>query len=121
MIDARGKVLIAKRPEGRIMSGYWEFPGGKLHSGELPEKALRREVREELGIELGAFTPFSFISEPREDCHVIVYLFHCREWRGTAQGMEGQELAWVPPTKLNEYDLLPSNRTLLPLLQKATS
>ncbi len=117
LIDPDKRVLIAKRPEGKIMAGYWEFPGGKLHAGETPEAALKREVEEEIGITLGCFAPLGFISEAREAEHVLVLLYLCREWQGIPQPKEGQELAWVRPLKLKEYNILPGNIPLIPILR----
>jgi 8-oxo-dGTP diphosphatase len=57
LIDAQGSFLLTSRPEGKVYAGYWEFPGGKLEAGESVEQALRRELHEELGIEIGAASP----------------------------------------------------------------
>jgi 8-oxo-dGTP diphosphatase len=117
LVDKDGRVLIAERPEGKIMPGYWEFPGGKIEKGETPEAALRRELREEVGIELGCMAPLSFISEARKEYHVVVMLYVCREWEGIPQGMEGQAIQWVRPLDLMKHKLLPSNVALVPIIR----
>jgi 8-oxo-dGTP diphosphatase len=117
LVDKDGRVLIAKRPEGKIMPGYWEFPGGKLEGNETPEQAAKREVKEEIGVSLGCFAPLSFISEKRDGYHVIVYVFVCREWQGTAEGKEEQELKWVRPMALAQENLLPGNVPLVPIIR----
>lgn len=119
LVDTDKRVLIAKRREEQIMPGYWEFPGGKLKDNETPEECARREVKEELGIELGCFAPLTFISETREDYHVIVYLYICREWQGITKGSEGQEVKWVRPLDLTKYNLLPANIPLIPVIRDA--
>lgn len=118
LIDFDGRVLIAKRPAGTFMPGYWEFPGGKIEQGESPEQALHREIMEELGVKLGCFWPFTFISEKRAEHHVLVFLYLCREWAGIPVGMEGQELKWVRPLELPKIEnMLPSNQPLVTFLR----
>ncbi len=117
LVDRDGRVLIAQRPEGKIMPGYWEFPGGKIEKGETPEAALKREIKEEIGVKMGCMAPLSFISETRDTYHVVVMLYVCREWEGIAQGLENQQLAWVRPMALPQYNLLPSNAPLVPIVR----
>jgi 8-oxo-dGTP diphosphatase len=124
LIDADGRVLIARRPEGRSLAGLWEFPGGKIEAQESPEDALVRELREELGIavDLASLEPLSFISHAYADFHLLMPLFLCRRWRGEAAGQEGQELAWVRPDGLAGYPMPPADEplksTLPALLQR---
>ena len=97
LIDADGRVLIARRPEGKSMAGLWEFPGGKVEAGETPEAALIRELHEELGIDTwkSCLAPLTFASHAYEDFHLLMPLFACRRWQGVPRAREGQELAWV--------------------------
>lgn len=104
LIDQAGRILLARRPEGKKMAGLWEFPGGKMEVGETPEVALARELHEELAIEVEPkdFAPFVFASHAYEGFHLLMPVFLCRRWVGEPQGREGQKLAWVAPTDLEE-------------------
>jgi 8-oxo-dGTP diphosphatase len=119
LIDADGRVLLARRPEGRPMAGLWEFPGGKLGPGETPEEALIRELHEELAIDVAqsCLAAFAFASHAYERFHLLMPLYLCRRWRGTPVAREGQTLAWVRPGKLAEYDMPPADKPLIPLLR----
>ena len=94
LIDANGDFLLTSRPEGKVYAGYWEFPGGKLEAGESVEQALRRELHEELGIEIGAAQPWKI--ELVDYPHARVRLHFCKvfEWRGEFQMREQQKMAW---------------------------
>ena len=119
LVDIDGRVLLARRPEGKKMAGLWEFPGGKLDPGETPEAALIRELREELGIDVAAacLAPFAFASHEYEKFHLLMPLYLCRRWKGTPTGRENQTLAWVRPQKLTEYEMPPADKPLIPLLR----
>ncbi len=119
LIDVDGRVLLARRPEGKKMAGLWEFPGGKLHPGETPEAALIRELKEELGIDVteACLAPFAFASHAYERFHLLMPLYLCRRWRGRMEAREGQTLAWVRPSKLAEFPMPPADRPLIPLLR----
>ena len=120
LIDADGRVLIADRPVGKAMAGYWEFPGGKVGDGETPEQALVRELKEELGIitSVGCLSPLAFASHSYDDFHLLMPLFMCRVWQGTPQPREGQQLAWVKPHELRSYKLLPADVPLVPVMEE---
>lgn len=119
LIDNAGKILLARRPEGKKMAGMWEFPGGKVDPGETPEAALVRELREELGIEVAAndLAPFVFASHPYDNFHLLMPVFLCRRWQGQPAPKEGQALAWVAPDRLVEYPMPPADRPLIPMLR----
>jgi len=119
LIDPDGRILLARRPEGKKMAGLWEFPGGKLDPGETPEQALIRELHEELGIEVNAacLAPFAFASHAYERFHLLMPLFLCRRWKNIPTPRENQTLAWVKPTKLHEYKMPPADLPLVPLLR----
>ena len=84
LVDADGRVLLARRPEGKSMAGLWEFPGGKVHDGEAPETALIRELKEELAIDVAesCLAPFAFASHRYQDFHLLMQLYVCRSWSG---------------------------------------
>ncbi len=119
LIDADGRVLIAQRPEGKVMAGLWEFPGGKVQQGETPETALIRELREELAIDTqeSCLAPFTFASHAYDDFHLLMPLYLCRQWRGTAQPLEGQALKWVRAKALRDYPMPPADRPLIAMLR----
>jgi 8-oxo-dGTP diphosphatase len=118
LVDADGRVLIAKRPAHKDMAGLWEFPGGKVVEDEPPEEALIRELREELGINVtqACLAPLTFASHSYESFHLLMPLYVCRRWGETVSPKEGQELKWVKPRNLKEYPLLPADLPLIPHL-----
>ena len=119
LVDTDGRILLARRPEGRSMAGLWEFPGGKLEPGETPEAALIRELREELGIDVSVscLAAFAFASHAYDRMHLLMPLYLCRRWTGRPVGREGQALAWVRPEKLTDYRMPPADLPLIPLLR----
>ena len=119
LIDADGRVLLAQRPEGKSMAGLWEFPGGKVETGETPEAALIRELKEELGIDTwqSCLAPLTFASHAYPEFHLLMPLFACRKWQGTATPREGQTLAWVRPSALRDYPMPPADLPLIPILR----
>jgi 8-oxo-dGTP diphosphatase len=119
LVDIDGRVLIARRPEGKSMAGLWEFPGGKIEPGEKPEDALIRELAEELGIMVAesCLAPLTFTSYSYGNFHLLMPLFVCRRWHGEVRPMEGQELAWVRPARLSDYEMPPADEPLVPMLR----
>jgi 8-oxo-dGTP diphosphatase len=119
LLDADGRVLLARRPEGKPMAGLWEFPGGKIGHGETPEVALVRELREELAIDIAesCLAPLTFASHAYEDFHLLMPLFACRVWKGTPVPREGQELTWVRPTRLADFPMPAADVPLAAMLR----
>ncbi len=119
LVDADDRVLLAKRPAGKSMAGLWEFPGGKLAAGETPEAALIRELREELGIDtaVSCLAPLAFASHRYDDFHLLMPLFVCRVWSGVPTPLEDQELAWVRPARLRDYEMPPADDGLVAALR----
>jgi 8-oxo-dGTP diphosphatase len=95
LVAPDGQFLLTTRPQGKVYAGYWEFPGGKIEAGESVEQALRRELREELGIEIGAAHPWQV--EVMDYPHARVRLNFCKvfEWTGEFQMLEGQRMSWA--------------------------
>ena len=119
VFDGEGRILLAQRPEGKSMAGLWEFPGGKVEAGETPETALIRELREELDIDTAesCLAPLSFASHAYDDFHLLMLVYVCRKWKGTPRQMEGNELTWVRPARLRDYEMPPADLPLIPVLQ----
>ena len=119
LIDPDGRVLLAQRPEGKHLAGLWEFPGGKVHDGETPERALIRELEEELGIDVEAscLAPFTFASHGYSDFHLLMPLYVCRKWSGIVTAREGQQLKWVRPVRLGDYPMPPADKPLVAMLR----
>jgi 8-oxo-dGTP diphosphatase len=118
LIDPDNRVLICKRPEGKTLAGLWEFPGGKLETGETPEDALIRELHEEIGITVrhACLAPLTFASHRYETFHLLMPLYVCRRWDGIVSPREGQETAWVRPVRLRDYPMPPADEPLIPHL-----
>ena len=106
--DPRGRILLARRTEGRDLAGMWEFPGGKVEPGEAPEAALVRELREELGIEATVMAPVICVPMDYPDKCLLLDVREV-DFSGQPRGLEGQALAWVPLHKLREYPMPPAD------------
>jgi len=107
--DHRGRILLARRTEGRDLAGLWEFPGGKHEPDETPEAALKRELHEELGIDIEIGEPLIRVPQAYPDKRLNLDVYEVRSWHGTVRGLEGQALAWVPPHKLVDYPMPPAD------------
>lgn len=121
LIDFRNNILLAQRPEGKDLAGLWEFPGGKVNPGELPEYALMRELEEELGIQTRpcCMTPVGFVSHSYEKFHLIMPLFAIRVWKGIPKSLEGQPLKWVKAQDMYGLPMPDADRPLIPQLEAA--
>jgi 8-oxo-dGTP diphosphatase len=119
LIDADGRVLVARRPAGKPMAGLWEFPGGKVRDDETLESALIRELKEELAIDVAesCLAPLTFASHLYPDFDLLMPLYVCRRWRGQVTPLEGQEVAWVRPARLGDYPMPPADKPLVATLQ----
>lgn len=119
LVDVDGRILLAQRPEGKSMAGLWEFPGGKIETGETPEAALIRELEEELGIDTWAscLAPLTFASHAYDDFHLLMPLFVCRKWKGIPTPKENQTLKWVQASELRNYPMPPADIPLIPILR----
>lgn len=120
LFDGTGKVLVAQRPEGKHMAGWWEFPGGKVADGESDADALVRELREELGIEARAHRLITTMSHEYADRIVDLVLWLASSC-DTPRGLDGQQLQWVDCQSLGNIGLLPADLPLIPALQAVSS
>ena len=120
LFDAQGRVLIAERPAGKHMAGWWEFPGGKVAAGESDAQALVRELREELGVDAQPVLPIMTLTHEYPDRVVDLVL-----WRvsatGEPLGLDGQQLKWVACDSLESERLLPADRPFIEALQLLSS
>jgi 8-oxo-dGTP diphosphatase len=118
LVDSEGRILLQQRAPGRAMAGLWEFPGGKVEAGELPEDALARELEEELGIGIAPadVVPACFASAPVMGRHMILLLYLCRHWRGEPAALDASALVWLRPADMNPSEMPPADAPLIPLL-----
>ncbi len=115
--NSAGQVLISKRGDGVHQGGLWEFPGGKVESGESVQQALQRELEEELGIQVNKSVPLIKISHQYSDLSVLLDVWRVTEFSGQASGREGQAIKWVSGQQLAKYDFPGAN---IPIIKAAT-
>jgi 8-oxo-dGTP diphosphatase len=120
LFDTLGRVLIAQRPSGRVLAGRWEFPGGKIATGEPALAAIARELREEIGVEVS--------DAERVMCYAAVYpgrtiwldVWRVDRWSGEPQGLDAQALEWVEPARLHEHDILEADAPIVHYLSRCS-
>ncbi|RMF60049.1 MAG: 8-oxo-dGTP diphosphatase MutT [Calditrichaeota bacterium] len=105
IFNTEKQVLIARRKSTLSNGGKWEFPGGKLHPGEEPEKCIQREIQEELGIRIVAENIFYAVNKIYPTFNLLLLAYHCRYVSGQVQLKDHDEICWVPVSRLLEYDL----------------
>jgi 8-oxo-dGTP diphosphatase len=115
--NGRGEFLLAQRPVGKVYAGYWEFPGGKVEPGESAADALKRELEEELGLQVD--TVYPWLTRDFDYTHAAVRLrfFRVTQWRGEPQGREQQQFAWQSLRNLQVAPILPANGPILRALE----
>lgn len=117
LIDTKGRVLITQRPEHKALGGLWEFPGGKVETGEAPEHALVRELKEELDltVEPDALDPFAFASHAYSDFHLLMPLYVVTRWNGvmTLEPNAAQAAKWVHAHELRHHAMPPADVVLV--------
>jgi 8-oxo-dGTP diphosphatase len=118
LCDAQGRVLIAQRPAAKHMAGRWEFPGGKVGSGESEPAALARELREELGVQVREPQFCLRLSHSYPERTVELSFWLVRDFAGEPQGLDGQQLKWVPAAQLDGEDILEADRPFIEALQR---
>lgn len=121
VFDGQRRVLLADRPAGKHMAGWWEFPGGKVAPGESDRDALVRELREELGVEAQPIAEIMTLTHDYPDRVVEIVLWHARIVAGVPQGLDGQQLKWVDTYALADERLLEADRPFIAPLQLLSS
>jgi len=113
VFNSSGEICIAKRPQGKHLSGYWEFPGGKIESGESVFTALKRELEEEISISILHSQALTKIEFDYPDKQVLLDVHLVREFDGAATGREQQEVKWVSKKNLHEHRFPDANKPII--------
>ena len=111
--NKNNEILIALRPQDRPLGGFWEFPGGKVETGEDVAAALKRELQEEIGIVVQQATPFMQTQHRYTKNEVLLDVWQVKQFTGEARGSEGQEIAWVKPQQLLDYHFPAANQVII--------
>ncbi len=119
LVATDGGVLLQQRPPGKQLAGLWEFPGGKIESGETPEAALVRELAEELGIVVNAnaLVPVTFASAGLGTRQLLLLLYLVRDWEGEPRALEASALRWVRPGAMHALPMPPADVPLVAALE----
>ena len=119
LINNENEILLSKRPEKKHWAGFWEFPGGKVEEKETPKKAIIREIKEELNIDINnkCIAPLSFSEFDYNNFQLLLLLYICRRWDGVPISMENNKLEWVKPNMLRDYKMPPADDALIYCLQ----
>ena len=119
LINDADEILLSKRPKNKHLAGFWEFPGGKVENGEVPEIALIREIKEELDININnkCIAPLSFSEFDYKEFQLLLLLYVCRRWEGKAKSMENNEIRWVKANMLRKYKMPPADDALIYCIQ----
>ena len=114
------RFLAVRRPEGKAMAGFWEFPGGKVEPGESLEAALARELAEELGLVALDIRHWRDVTHSYPHLTVHLSFFHIRDFKGVPRPLEGQGLRWLAPVEASSLDFLEADREIVARLAQST-
>lgn len=115
------KILIAKRRQQSDHGGLWEFPGGKVESGETVYDALCRELKEEVNITVLSAEPFISVKHQYQQYNVLLDVWRVNDFSGDAKGVEGQSVRWVDITELECFEMPEANHDIISALHATTS
>ena len=119
LVFQNGRLLIARRRKGDHLGGLWEFPGGKIEPGETAPEALRRELGEELEIDVVVGDLVANVSHDYPERSVQVSFYRCRLHSGVPQARGCDAFTWVTPTTLEDFEFPPADREVLAMLREA--
>lgn len=114
-----GNILIDRRRAEGEMGGLWEFPGGKIEQNETVRDCIKREIREELGIEVAVKQCLSTIEHQYSKFKVTLFVYYCQHTKGEPQAIECEENRWVKVSELNQYNFCDANYQIIDLLQSS--
>ena len=112
-----GKFMICRRPAHKARGLLWEFVGGKVESGETKEQALVRECREELAVTVAVGSVFTEVTHVYPDLTIHLTLFNARIAEGTPQKLEHNDIRWITPAEIDDYDFCPADEEILREIQ----
>jgi len=115
--DELGRILLAQRPPGKHLAGLWEFPGGKCEPGESPEQALRRELREEIGVEIGAVEKLIAVPWRYPQKSLVLDVYNVLTHAGSIHGREGQALRWATFDEISGIAMPAADRPIIAALR----
>ena len=118
ILNEKGNILIAQRPEKAMLGGLWEFPGGKVETGEKPEEALVRELREEIGVDVEIVEFFHSLDHTYSHFKITLMAWIVKIVEGEPKPNSAQGIRWVNPAELVDYPFPKANRQLTLLLME---
>ena len=121
VIYQQNNILITLRPPDKKLGGYWEFPGGKIEAQEPPKAALKRELREELDIEVTVGELLETVHHSYDWGNVVIYAYWCRWTAGEIKHLEVADHCWVAAERLHDYDILAADQPIIQKIQEQLS
>jgi 8-oxo-dGTP diphosphatase len=118
ILSPEGQILLALRPQGTHQGGLWEFPGGKVEADEIVEEALIRELQEELAINVTTCEPLVEVTHDYSDKSVLLDVWVVSTFTGEPKGNEGQQIRWVNPEHLADYEFPAANVPIVEAVQQ---
>ena len=116
--NQQGKILIDRRKAEGEMGGLWEFPGGKIEPGETVEECIQREIQEELALTILVGDRLTTITHTYKTFKVTLYVHHCQYVGGIPQALASEEILWVEPSQIHQYQFPQANQQIINLLQQ---
>ena len=118
LIRKGDKVLVGQRPVGHSLAGQWEFPGGKIEKNESPERALARELNEELGIEAEIGMLMLASTHSYGETSIVILFYEVQFWKGEPKAVHHMDLQWIDPAELGRLSIPDANKKMLPRIQE---